>query len=103
VLFLFEIGCKPNNYGWILYSMTWHVMVLMLACSPDLNTKKDSGNFPHQHTILALKKDTLNSWTNNQLNNLIATNVMEIVKPDEIAKHIADGLLSCPEDIHDIV
>jgi hypothetical protein len=59
--------------------MTWHVMVLMLACSPDLNTKKDSGNFPHQHTILALKKDTLNSWTNNQLNNLIATNVMEML------------------------
>ena len=28
---------------------------------------------------------------------------MEIVKPDEIAKHIADSLLSCPEDINDIV
>jgi hypothetical protein len=28
---------------------------------------------------------------------------MEIVKPDEIAKHIADGLLSCPKDIDDIV
>jgi hypothetical protein len=58
----------------------------------------DSSNFPHEHTILALKKDTLNSWTNNQLNNLIATYVMEIVKPDEIAKHIADGLLSSPKD-----
>jgi hypothetical protein len=65
--------------------------------------QKDSGNFPHEHTLLTLKKDTLNSWTNNQLNNLIATNVMEIVKPDEIAKHIADGLLSCPEDIDDII
>jgi hypothetical protein len=65
--------------------------------------QKDSGNFPHEHTILALKKDTLNSRTNDQLNNLIATNVMEIVKPEEIAKHIADGLLSCPEDIDDII
>ncbi len=65
--------------------------------------QKDSSNFPHEHTILALKNDTLNSWTNNQLNNLIATNVIDIVKPDEIAKHIADGLLSCPEDIDDIV
>ncbi len=65
--------------------------------------QKDYGNFPHEHTILALKKDTLNSWTNDQLNNLIATNVMEIVKSDEIAKHIADGLLSCPEDIDDII
>jgi hypothetical protein len=65
--------------------------------------QKDSGNFPHEHTILALKKDTLNSRTNDQLKDLIATNVMEIVKPDEIAKHIADGLLSCPEDIDDIV
>ncbi len=65
--------------------------------------QKDSGNFPHEHTILALKKDTLNSRTNDQLNNPIATNVMKIVKPDEIAKHIADGLLSCPKDINDIV
>ncbi len=65
--------------------------------------QKDSGNFPHKHTILALKKDTLNSRTNDQLNNLIATNVMEIVKPEEIAKHIADGLLLCPEDIDDII
>ncbi len=40
VLYLFEIGRKPNNYGWILYSMTWHVMVLVLACSPCLNSKK---------------------------------------------------------------
>jgi hypothetical protein len=47
--------------------------------------------------------DTLNSWTNDQLNNLIATNGMEIVKPDEIAKHIADSLLSCLKDIDDII
>ena len=40
VLYLFEIGWKADNYGWILYSMTWHVMVLVLACSPSLNTKK---------------------------------------------------------------
>ncbi len=40
VLFLFEIGWKPDNYGLILYSMMWHVMVLVLACSPGLNTKK---------------------------------------------------------------
>ncbi len=65
--------------------------------------QKDSGNFSREHTIIALKKDTLNSWTNNQLNNLIATNVMEIVKPDEIAKHIADGLSSCLKDIDDII
>ena len=65
--------------------------------------QKDSGNFPHEHTILALKKDTLNSWTIDQLNDLIATNVMEIVKPDDIVKHIADGLLTCPEDIDDVV
>jgi len=65
--------------------------------------QKDSGNFPHEHTILALKRDTLNSWTIDQLNDLIATNVMEIVKPDDIVKHIADGLLTCPEDIDDVV
>ena len=80
--------------------MTSHVMVLVLACS---EYQKDSGIFPHEHTILALKKDTLNSWTINQLNDLIATNVMEIVKPDYIAKHIADGLLTCPEDVDDII
>ncbi len=64
--------------------------------------QNDSGNFPHEHTILALKKDTLNSWTNDQLNDLIATNVMEIVKPDELAKHMDDGLLSCLKDANDI-
>ena len=40
VLSLFEIGWKLDNYGWILYSMIRHVMVLVLACSPGLNTKK---------------------------------------------------------------
>jgi hypothetical protein len=45
--------------------------------------QKDLGNFPHEHTILALKKDTLKSLTTNQLNNLIATNVMEIVQPED--------------------
>ncbi len=64
--------------------------------------QKDSGNFPHEHTILALKKDTLNSQTNDQLNDVIATNVMEIVKPDELAKHMDDGLLSCLKDADDV-
>ncbi len=49
-----------------------------------------------------MKKDTLNSWTNDQLNDLIATNVMEIVKPDELAKHMDDSLLSCLEDADDV-
>jgi hypothetical protein len=40
---------------------------------------------------------------NDQLNNLIATIVMEIVKFDQIEKQISDGLLSCPEDIDGIV
>ena len=62
----------------------------------------DSGNFPHEHTILDLKKDTLNSWTNDQLNDLIATNVMEIVKPDELAMQMDDGLLSCLKDANDV-
>ncbi len=39
----------------------------------------------------------------NQLNDLIATNVMEIVKPDDIVMHIADGLLTCPEDVDDVL
>jgi hypothetical protein len=39
VLFLFEIGWKPNNYGWISFSMTCHVTVHVLVCSPGLNTK----------------------------------------------------------------
>ena len=64
--------------------------------------QKDSGNFPHEHTIIALKKDTLNSLTENKLRDLIATSVFEIVKTEEIAKLTADGLLSCPEDIDDI-
>ena len=63
----------------------------------------ESGNLSHEHIILALKKDSLNSLTNDQLNNLIATNVMEIVKFDQIEKLISDGLLSCPEDIDGIV
>jgi hypothetical protein len=67
--------------------------VHVLVCSLGLNTKKDSSNFPHEHTILALKKDTLSSLDYNQLNYLIATNVMEIVKPDQVAKYTADGLL----------
>jgi hypothetical protein len=40
----------------------------------------ESGNLPHEHTILSLKKDSLTSLTTDQLNNFIATNVMEIVK-----------------------
>ncbi len=39
VLFLFEIGWNPNNYGWILYSMMYHVMVHALVCFPGVNTK----------------------------------------------------------------
>jgi hypothetical protein len=65
--------------------------------------QKDLGNFPHEHTILALKKDTLSSLDYNQLNNLIATNIMDIVKPDQVAKYTADSLLSCPEDVDDII
>ncbi len=65
--------------------------------------QKESGNFPHEHTILASKKDASNSLTNDQLKNLISTNVMEIVKIDQIEKLISDGLLSCPEDIDGIV
>ncbi len=64
--------------------------------------QKDSGNFPHEHTIFALKKDTLNSLTKNKLGDLIATSVFEIVNTNEIAKLTADGLLSCPEDIDNI-
>ncbi len=64
--------------------------------------QKDSCNFPHEHTIIALKKDTLNSLTKNKLRDLIVTSVFEIVKTDKIAKLTADGLLSCPEDIDDI-
>ncbi len=64
--------------------------------------QKDSGNFPHEHTIIALKKDTLNSLTKNKLRDLIATSVFEIVKTNEIAKLTADGLLSWAEDINDI-
>ncbi len=63
----------------------------------------ESGNLSHEHIILALKKDSLNSLTNDQLNSLIAINVMEIVKFDQIEKLISDGLLSCPEDIDGIV
>jgi hypothetical protein len=65
--------------------------------------QKDSGNFPHEHTILALKKDTLTALDYDQLNNLIATNVMEIVKPDQVAKYTNYGLLSCPEDVDIII
>ena len=65
--------------------------------------QKESGNFTHEHTLPALNKDSLNSFTNNQLNILIATNVMEIVKFYQIEKLISDGLLSCPEDIDGIV
>jgi hypothetical protein len=64
--------------------------------------QKDSGNFPHEHTIIALKKDTLNPLTKNKLRDLIATSVFEIVKTDKIAKLTAGGLLSCPKDIDDI-
>jgi hypothetical protein len=39
VLFLFEIGWNPDNYGWILYSMTYHVMVHVLFCFPGVNTE----------------------------------------------------------------
>ena len=46
--------------------------------------QKESGNLPHEHTILALNKDSLNSLTNDLFNNLIATIVMEIVKFDQI-------------------
>ena len=65
--------------------------------------QKTSGNFPHEHTILALNKDTLDSCTNNQLNELISTNVLEINKHDQIDKLIEDGLLRCIDDIDDIV
>ena len=56
--------------------------------------QKTSGKFPHNHTILALKKDTLDSCTNDQLNKLISTNVLEIVKHDQIEKLMEDGLLT---------
>jgi hypothetical protein len=36
------------------------------------------------------------------LRDLIATSVFKIVKPDKIAKLMAESLLSCPEDIDDI-
>ena len=39
----------------------------------------------------------------DQLNNLIATNVMEIVKPDQVAKYTKYGLLSYPEDVDIII
>ena len=58
--------------------------------------QQEYGNVPHEHNILALKKDSLNSLSIDQLNNLIATNVMEILKFDQIEKLISDGLLSCP-------
>ena len=45
----------------------------------------------------------MNSLSIDKLNNLIATNVMEIVKFDQIEKLISDGLLSFPEDIDGIV
>ena len=73
-------------------------------CCPVSRTEyqKDSGKFPHEHTIIALKKDTLNSLTENKLRDLIATSVFKIVKTNEIAKLTADGLLPWPEDINDI-
>ena len=102
VSFLSVIGWNANNYNWIFIfnDISSHGACACLFSRTEYQQTSD--NFPHKHTILALKKDTLDSRTNDQLNKLISTNVMEIIKHDQIEKLMEDSLLTCIEDINDI-
>jgi hypothetical protein len=55
--------------------------------------QKESGNLPHKHIIILLNKGTLILCTGDFLNDILATNAMKIVKPDQVDMLIAEGLL----------
>ena len=63
----------------------------------------DAGNLSHNHLILAVDKSTMNGNTENYIQDLIHTSVLEIVKTDEdIEILLENGLLKSVHDVADV-
>ena len=62
--------------------------------------QKHAGNICHNHLIIAVDKSTMNENTQQFIQDLIRTSVMEIVKSDsDIERLINEGLLKSIDDI----
>ena len=89
----------------LLLHLKHHITVLgtSVAIFSRDEYQKDDGNLNHNHLILAIDKEKITTESENCIQNLIRTSVLEVIKSDDDINRLIDsGVLKSVDEINEV-